>query len=166
MVAFDEPIKQIAKILRKAKKAILFSGASISTPLGIPGFRSPLSGLWNKCDSMQLASLTAFENDPNFLFDWLHPLIVKSRKASPNPVHRIIAEMKRSDIIHIIMTQIIDGVHQKAGAIDVLELHGNLSGMKYPSCEIEYKDFLYLKCLRILWKSPYVQSVEESSNRI
>ncbi len=140
MVAFNELIKQIAKEIRKSNKTILFSGAGISTPSGIPDFRSPSSGLWSKSDPMKVASLTAFKNDPKIFFDWLHPLIVKSRNASPNPAHRIIAELQRSNIIQTIITQNIDGLHQKAGAKEVLELHGNLSGMRCNDCEIEYKE--------------------------
>ena len=140
MVAFDELIKQIAKKIRNSNKTILFSGAGISTPSGIPDFRSTSSGLWNKSDPMQVASLSAFENNPKIFFDWLHPLVIKSRDASPNQAHRIIAEMQRSDIIQTIITQNIDGLHQKAGAKEVLELHGNLNGMRCNTCEIEYKD--------------------------
>jgi NAD-dependent deacetylase len=79
-----------------------------------------------------------------YYFDWLHPPVVKSLNASPYPNHRVVAEMQRSGIIQTIMIQNIDGLHQKAGAIDVLELHRNRCEMKCSSCEIEYKDPIYL----------------------
>jgi NAD-dependent deacetylase len=154
MDSLDKLTIQIAEIIRKAKKTVLFSGAGISTRSGIPDFRSPSSGLWNKYNPMEVASLTAFKKNPDKFYDWLHLLVNKSKNAIPNPAHHIIAEMQNFDLLQTIMTQNIDGLHQKAGATDVLELHGNLNKMCCQSCRIEYENSLSIHCFIEFGKIP------------
>ena len=65
----EEGIRQAAELLRSARFAVVFSGAGISTPSGIPDFRSAGSGQWTKYDPMQVASLSAFRHRPRAFFD-------------------------------------------------------------------------------------------------
>lgn len=140
MVSLDELTSQVAKVIRKSKNTVLFSGAGISTPSGVPDFRSATNGLWKKFNPMQVASLSVFKNNPKKFFDWLHPLVVNCLNALPNPAHRIIAEMQEKGLIQTILTQNIDGLHQKAGSRNVLELHGNPRIMTCLSCRIEFTE--------------------------
>ena len=68
-------IKQAADLLAQSSRAVAFTGAGISTPSGIPDFRSPGNGLWSRQDPMQVASLTAFRRRPQEFYNWLRPLV-------------------------------------------------------------------------------------------
>ncbi len=75
---------------------------------------------------MEVASLSAFRHRPEAFFNWLEPLAEKMLQALPNPAHYALAELQTKGHLQTIITQNIDGLHQKAGAVDVIELHGNL----------------------------------------
>ncbi len=127
-------IKQAAGLLSKAKHAVAFTGAGISTPSGIPDFRSPQSGLWNHSDPLKVASIWAFRQSPKDFFDWIRPLAINSESAKPNSAHLCLAQLETLGIIKAIITQNIDGLHQKAGSLNVLELHGTAQSATCPSC--------------------------------
>lgn len=143
----EEGITLAAQLLRSARFAVVFSGAGISTPSGIPDFRSAKSGLWTKNDPMQVASLSAFLLRPQAFFDWLRPLAAASYGAQPNPAHTAVAELQTAGVVKAVITQNIDGLHQRAGSTDVLEVHGTLTSLTCPGCgkkyaSDEYKDAL------------------------
>jgi len=119
-------IKQAAALLRKARHAIALTGAGISTPSGIPDFRSPGTGLWEKADPMEVASLSAFRRRPEAFCEWVRPMVDVILSAQPNPAHRALARLEAAGRIRAVLTQNIDGLHQRAGSQVVLELHGHL----------------------------------------
>jgi NAD-dependent deacetylase len=127
-------LNQAADLLSKSKHAVAFTGAGISTPSGIPDFRSPQSGLWNNSDPYKVASIWAFRNSPKDFFDWIRPLALDSESAKPNSAHLALARLEEIGIIKSIITQNIDGLHHKAGSIHVLELHGTAQTATCPSC--------------------------------
>ncbi len=134
----NERIEQAARLLRSARHAVVFSGAGISTPSGIPDFRSAGSGLWSKNDPMQVASLSAFRNRPHRFFDWLRPLAAAGFQAHPNPAHLAVADLQKAGVVKAVITQNIDGLHQRAGATGVLEVHGTMASLTCPSCRRKY----------------------------
>ncbi len=119
-------IRRAAGLLRKAQMAVAFTGAGISTPSGIPDFRSPGSGLWEKTDPMEVASLAAFRYQPEKFYDWVRPLALTIHAAQPNPAHRALAELEEAGLLKLVITQNIDELHLRAGSRRVLEIHGNL----------------------------------------
>ena len=123
---FDDEIQHSAGILAASKHAVALTGAGISTPSGIPDFRTPQTGLWERCDPMQVASIQVFCRDPQVFYDWIRPLAEKTAQAQPNPAHLALAEMERAGVIKTVCTQNIDGLHHKAGSVHVLELHGSM----------------------------------------
>ena len=127
-------LKQAAGLLSSAKHAVAFTGAGISTPSGIPDFRSPQSGLWNISDPLKVASIWAFRNRPKDFFDWIRPLAINSESAKPNSAHLSLAHLENLGIIKTVITQNIDGLHHKAGSQHVLELHGTAQSATCPSC--------------------------------
>lgn len=127
-------IESAVELLGNAKHAVAFTGAGISTPSGIPDFRSQNSGLWEKNDPLIVASLNTFNNDPKIFFDWIRPLAISSANAKPNLAHLSLAKLEHFGIIKSVITQNIDGLHQKAGSINVLELHGSAQKATCPSC--------------------------------
>ncbi|MDI7275853.1 MAG: NAD-dependent deacylase [Anaerolineae bacterium] len=119
-------VRRAAALVVEAKRAVVLTGAGISTPSGIPDFRSPGTGLWEKIEPEAVASLSGFLRDPAAFCSWLRPLLSQIVYAEPNPAHRALAALERAGLVRIIITQNIDGLHQKAGSRQVLELHGNL----------------------------------------
>ena len=127
-------LEQAANLLSNSKHAVAFTGAGISTPSGIPDFRSPQSGLWNKSDPYKVASIYAFRNSPKDFFNWIRPLAINSESAKPNSAHLALAHLENLGIIKSVITQNIDGLHHKAGSKNVLELHGTAQTATCPSC--------------------------------
>jgi NAD-dependent deacetylase len=132
-----DPLKllQCTELLQVSKHTAILSGAGISTASGIPDFRSAGSGLWQKHDPLQVASLSSFQNQPAVFFEWLHPLAVQIQKAQPNPAHLAVAELQSLGIISSVITQNIDSLHTLAGSTHVIEIHGNLHQWACTKCQ-------------------------------
>ncbi len=131
-------LQQAAEILRRARRGVALTGAGISTPSGIPDFRSQNSGLWHRHDPMEVASLTAFRHHPEQFYAWARPLLQHILQAQPNPAHRALVSLERAGHLQGVITQNIDGLHQKAGAQQVVEVHGSLSTATCTHCYRTY----------------------------
>ncbi len=103
-------------------------------PSGIPDFRSPDVGLWSRDDPMEIASLSGFRRNPQRFYRWLFPLLQSSLNAIPNPAHISIAHFEKTGKSLGVVTQNIDGLHQRAGSQTVVELHGSLESSTCQSC--------------------------------
>jgi NAD-dependent deacetylase len=123
---FECDIQQAAELVSTSSYAVALTGAGISTPSGIPDFRSPGSGLWEKVNPFLAASLFSFRLQPQAFYEWARPLAKKLLEAEPNPAHRALAELEEMGLLKAVITQNIDGLHQRAGSKHVLELHGHL----------------------------------------
>jgi NAD-dependent deacetylase len=147
---YEKGIRRAADFIRGKDFIAVLTGAGISTPSGIPDFRSPDSGLWERYDPFEVASLNAFRYHPEKFFSWMRPLAVKIENAEPNPAHTGLAKLERAGCIHTIITQNIDGLHQKAGSKNVFEVHGSMSTLTCIHCFRQYpsNDFIdpYLEC--------------------
>jgi len=115
-----------ARLLRASRGAVALTGAGISTPSGVPDFRSPGSGLWETCDPMEVASLLAFRHHPDQFYEWVRPLAVRVLRAEPNPAHLALARLERAGHLLGVVTQNIDDLHLRAGSHCVVEIHGHL----------------------------------------
>ncbi len=130
--------EKAADLIKQAHKVVAITGAGISTPSGIPDFRSAGSGLWTHEDPMQVASLSAFRYRPEKFFDWLRPLARKFLSAEPNPAHLALAKMEANGFLSALVTQNIDSLHQRAGSHNVVELHGTAASLTCPKCRSHY----------------------------
>jgi NAD-dependent deacetylase len=126
MQDLDKLIARAAGLLSQADYAIAMTGAGHSTSSGIPDFRSPESGLWNQVDPMAVASIFAFRHSPQDFYDWIRPLARVMLEAQPNPAHHALARLEAAGLIKSVITQNIDGLHQKAGSQRVHEVHGHM----------------------------------------
>ncbi len=131
-------LEDAAELFRKAKRVIVLTGAGISTPSGIPDFRSEGTGLWSRDEPLEVASLSTFRTAPEKFFHWFQPLASQIFYAKPNPAHMALAEFEQAGYQNIIVTQNIDGLHQKAGSTYVVEMHGTLRTLSCTQC---YKQF-------------------------
>jgi len=138
-------IKFSAELLRKAKRAIVLTGAGFSTPSGIPDFRSEGSGLWSRDEPLEVASLLTFRIHPEKFYMWFRPLVNQIFEAIPNAAHRALAELEKAGYVHSILTQNIDMLHQKAGTMHVVELHGTLKTLSCTQCFQKVESVPYLK---------------------
>ncbi len=121
-------------------KIRVLTGAGISAESGIPTFRGK-DGLWNKYDPMELATPEAFKRDPKLVwewYDWRRQLIAK---AQPNEGHKVLVEMEKNFPDFWLITQNVDGLHQRAGSKKVIELHGNIWKLRCVSCGKEDPDY-------------------------
>jgi NAD-dependent deacetylase len=122
----NHAIQQAAELIQGASYVMVLTGAGVSTPSGIPDFRSPSSGIWQKLDPIAVASIWGYHDHPEVFYRWFMPLARQIRTAKPNPAHFALAELERVARLHLLVTQNIDGLHQIAGSKHVVELHGHL----------------------------------------
>jgi NAD-dependent deacetylase len=94
---------------------------------------------------MEVASLTAFRVRPEKFFEWFQPFTKTIIEAEPNPAHQALAEMAKMGRMNEIITQNVDGLHQKAGSSQVLEIHGTLSSLTCVSCYTNYQANQFLE---------------------
>ncbi len=133
-----EKAKKAARLIRSAGQVVAFTGAGISTPSGIPDFRSANTGLWQKHNPMEVASLSAFRRDPTRFYGWFRPMADTITNAKPNPAHIALAELEQAEYLDTTITQNIDGLHQRAGAKNILEIHGTLAQLTCTHCFTPY----------------------------
>ena len=121
-----EGIRPAAEIISRARQAVVLTGAGISTHSGIPDFRSPGSGLWTRNDPIEVATLDSFRYNPENFFNWICPLVSGMHAAQPNAAHLALAKLEQSGFVNTIITQNVDGLHHRAGATNILEVHGSM----------------------------------------
>ncbi len=134
-----------AELFRKARRVVVLTGAGISTPSGIPDFRSEGTGLWSRDEPLEAASLNTFRTSPEKFFHWFRPLAGRIFDAQPNPAHQALAEIEAHGVPVIIATQNIDGLHQKAGSKNVVELHGTIRTLSCTQCFKQYESSPFLR---------------------
>ena len=126
------------ELLSSAKKTVALTGAGISTPSGIPDFRSRSTGLWEKFDPISVASIISFRYQPEVFFNWVRPLVEKILAATPNPAHIALAQLENAGLLAGVITQNIDDLHRKAGTKCLYEIHGHLRDATCVACYTKY----------------------------
>ena len=148
MIPFSEKtesnIQFAADLFRQSKHAVILTGAGLSTPSGIPDFRSTGTGLWSKDEPLDAASLSTFRTRPERFFSWFRPLASQIFNAQPNAAHLALAKLEAAGKVKSIITQNIDMLHQKAGAKSVIEMHGTMQTLTCSQCyhQVQSKDYL------------------------
>jgi NAD-dependent deacetylase len=125
-MSLENRINDAVELIRHSRYMVAFTGAGHSTASGIPDFRSPDSGVWERHNPMLVASIWSFRLNPKSFFDWIRPLANTLLNARPNPAHVALSDLEQMGYLKTIVTQNIDNLHQKAGSRHVLELHGHL----------------------------------------
>ena len=112
----------------------MFTGAGVSAESGIPTFRDALTGLWERFDAEDLATPEAFRRDKELVWGWYEWRRMQVLGALPNPAHVAIAELARLVPRLTVVTQNVDDLHERAGSVDVLHLHGSLHSPRCFAC--------------------------------
>ena len=145
ILADGAAIEDAAELFRKARRVVALTGAGISTPSGIPDFRSEGSGLWSRDEPMEVASLNTFRTFPERFFKWFRPLAGQIFNAQPNAAHRALVELEGTNRELTIITQNIDVLHQKAGSRNVVEMHGSLSTLSCTQCFKKFETRFFIQ---------------------
>ena len=148
----DDAIADAASWIAGAERIVVLTGAGISAESGLSTFRDPEEGLWAQYDPMELATIEAFERDPELVTRWYHWRFTRARDVEPNPGHHALAAIERAaadgDRTFTLITQNIDGLHQRAGSRHVVEIHGTIhtwrctkTGLETPLTELSFDSY-------------------------
>lgn len=131
--------ERLAELILSARSAVALTGAGISVPSGIPDFRTPGEGLWEKVDPFEVAHIDAFRSDPARFWSFYRPRFAMLGPKEPNPAHRALAELERRGLLEAVITQNIDRLHRRAGSRRVIEVHGSIETSSCYECAASYR---------------------------
>jgi len=123
------PLALIATLAR-AQRVTVLTGAGVSAESGVPTFRDAQTGLWAQFRPEELATPGAFRRNPRLVWEWYAWRRQLVAGVQPNPAHHALAELERRVPQFTLITQNVDGLHQRAGSRAVVELHGNITRTK------------------------------------
>jgi NAD-dependent deacetylase len=126
-------VRDLAAHVHERQPCVVLTGAGISTESGIPDFRSP-SGIWAQYDPMEYATIDAFRRDPVKVWEFYALRFELLTTAEPNAGHLALAELERRGLVAAIVTQNVDGLHERAGSRDVVEVHGSIRSASCLEC--------------------------------
>lgn len=135
-------LAQAREWLDAAGRVAVLTGAGVSAESGVPTFRGHSGdALWDRYSWEELASPEGFYRDPELVwrwYDWRRGLVAQ---ANPNPAHHALAgyQERRAPSV-VIVTQNVDGLHERSGSLDVVRLHGSLWSVRCTRCHREFAD--------------------------
>ncbi len=129
-----ESLRRLAELVRAAGSVVALTGAGISVPSGIPDFRTPRTGLWEKVDPMEVAHIDAFRADPVRFWSFYGERFATLGDKRPNGAHDALAELERRGLLDCVITQNIDMLHRRAGTRELVEVHGSIASCSCPDC--------------------------------
>ena len=139
----EDKIKQLKEIIDESSNIVFFGGAGVSTESGIPDFRSA-NGIYNmklgrEVSPEEMISHTFYVRHPEDFFSFYRDKLIYP-EAEPNDCHKALAELERQGKVKAVVTQNIDGLHQKAGSKRVYELHGSTLRNYCENCHAFYDE--------------------------
>ena len=133
-VAAGAAIARLAQLIREAGSVVALTGAGISVPSGIPDFRSPGTGLWERVNPMEVAHIEAFRRDPARFWHFYGDRFATLRQKRPNAAHAALVELERQGLLDAVITQNIDELHRRAGSRELVEVHGSIATSSCLDC--------------------------------
>jgi NAD-dependent deacetylase len=121
-------------MLQESASTVVLTGAGVSVPSGIPDFRTPGTGMWEKVDPMEVAHIDAFHRDTARFWRYYRPRFHELGSKEPNGAHRALAELEERGLVDAVITQNIDRLHRSAGSQHVIEVHGSIETSSCTSC--------------------------------
>jgi NAD-dependent deacetylase len=117
---------RLAELIRAAGSVVALTGAGVSVPSGIPDFRSPGTGLWERVDPMEVAHIDVFHDDPERFWSFYGARFAALEHKQPNSVHRALVTLESAGLLDGVITQNIDMLHRRAGTRELVEVHGSI----------------------------------------
>jgi NAD-dependent deacetylase len=133
-----EAAERLADLIHGSGCTVALTGAGISVPSGIPDFRSPGTGLWEKVDPMEVAHIDVFQRDPKRFWSYYRPRFGMLEDKRPNRAHEALAELESRGMLEAVVTQNIDRLHRRAGSRRVVEVHGTIETSSCMTCAASY----------------------------
>lgn len=130
----DADLARLAELIREAGSVVALTGAGISVPSGIPDFRSPGTGLWERVDPMEVAHIDAFRSDPVRFWGFYSERFATLGSKQPNRAHEALAALERAGRLDAVITQNVDMLHRRAGTAELVEVHGSIASCSCLSC--------------------------------
>jgi NAD-dependent deacetylase len=127
-------LARLAELVRGARSVVALTGAGISVPSGIPDFRTPRTGLWERVDPMELAHIDAFRDDPVRFWSFYGERFATLGSKRPNGAHRALVALEQRGSLDAVITQNIDMLHRRAGTRELVEVHGSIASCSCPRC--------------------------------
>ncbi|MEO8129412.1 MAG: Sir2 family NAD-dependent protein deacetylase, partial [Bryobacteraceae bacterium] len=121
------------QLLQTASRICVLTGAGFSAESGIPTFRGP-GGLWKNYRPEDLATPAAFARDPELVWNWYQWRRGIIAAAQPNSGHAALVELEARSVSFALITQNVDGLHQRAGSRKVLEVHDSIWRLRCTAC--------------------------------
>jgi NAD-dependent deacetylase len=121
---------ELARLLERARFVAALTGAGVSAESGLATFRDAQTGLWARFDPRELATPSAFARNPKLVWDWYAWRRERVLAVQPNAGHVALAELEARVPEFVLITQNVDGLHQRAGSRNVVELHGSITRVK------------------------------------
>lgn len=125
---------ELAELIRESACTVALTGAGISVPSGIPDFRTPGTGIWEKVDPFEVATIDAFRRDPARFWSFYRPRFETLGGKAPNPAHEALAELEARGMLEAVITQNIDRLHARAGTRRLIEVHGSIASSSCVGC--------------------------------
>lgn len=150
----EDKVNQVAELIKESKYTVVLTGAGVSTGSGIPDFRTPGKGIWEKVDPFKVTSITAFKENPQRFYYFYRPRIEMLSQVSPNAAHKAIAQLEEMGYVKCLITQNIDNLHQRAGSKKVIEVHGTL------------REAICQRCGKIVSSGILIKKINESKEKV
>ncbi len=131
--------ESLSVLVTRVRSVCVMTGAGVSAESGVPTFRGH-GGLWQKFKPEELASVDAFLQNPDIVWEWYTYRRTLLKDVRPNAAHEAIAELERIVDDFLLITQNVDGLHQLAGSTKMVELHGNIRRSHCNSCGKSVED--------------------------
>lgn len=125
----SDDVRRVRNMLAGAKRVAVLAGAGVSAESGVPTFRGE-EGLWRNFDPMQLATPEAFSRDPKLVWEWYGWRRSIVAKCGPNPAHYALAKLESRIPEFLLITQNVDGLHERAGSKNIAFMHGSIWRVK------------------------------------
>jgi len=150
----NEKVSKVAELIKESKYTVVLTGAGVSTGSGIPDFRTPGKGIWEKVDPFKVTSITAFKENPQRFYYFYRPRIEILSRVSPNLAHKAVAQLEEMGYVKCLITQNIDNLHQRAGSKKIIEVHGTL------------REAVCQKCEKIISSELLIEKIDKSKEKI
>jgi len=128
-------VDRLEELVRERQPCVVLTGAGASTESGIPDFRSA-GGIWERYDPTEVANIDALRREPARVWEFYALRLAALGDAEPNVGHRALAELEEHGWIRAVVTQNVDGLHQRAGSREVVEVHGSLRDAECIHCGV------------------------------
>ncbi|MFX0057623.1 MAG: NAD-dependent deacetylase [Candidatus Hodarchaeota archaeon] len=134
----ERKIEQFAQLIIESKNIVVLTGAGMSTESGIADFRTPGTGLWEKVNPNEFASIHSYVSNTQKNLKFMLEMGMNIFKARPNKGHKMLTKLQKLGKLNGILTQNIDGLHQKAHTKNIVELHGTANEATCMRCKKVY----------------------------